>query len=63
MLPKRRGRPKKFMKKVQHITINKVQKKMRGLNNIDLKLEGLNGQRRITLTTNKKEYKSFSIIK
>jgi hypothetical protein len=59
MLPKRRGRPKKFTKKVQHIAINKVQKKMKGLNNIDLKLDGLNGQRRITLTTNKKEYKSL----
>lgn len=63
MLPKRRGRPKKFNRKIQHITINKVQKKMKAGNNLELKLDG--GQRRITLATtnNKKEYKSFSIIK
>ena len=60
MLPKRRGRPKKFVRKIQHITINKVQKKMRSPKN-GLKLEG-SGQRRITLAS-KKEYKSFSIIK
>ena len=50
------------MKKLQHITINKLNKKMKGTNNLELKLDGVN-QRRITLTTNKKEYTSFSIIK
>lgn len=33
MLPKRRGRPKKIVRKLQHITINKVQKKMRNVSN------------------------------
>ncbi len=51
------------MKKLQHLTINKLNKKMKGTNNLELKLDGINGQRRITLTTNKKEYTSFSIIK
>jgi hypothetical protein len=63
MQPKRRGRPKKILKKLNHITINKVNKKMKGINKLDLKLGGFNGERRITLTTNKKEYTSFSIIK
>ena len=36
---------------------------MKGINKLDLKLGGFNGERRITLTTNKKEYTSFSIIK
>jgi hypothetical protein len=63
MQPKRRGRPKKILKKLNHITINKVNKKMKGINKLDLKLDGFSGERRITLTTNKKEYTSFSIIK
>lgn len=69
MLPKRRGRPKKMMRKLQHIAVNKVHKKMRAIVSNraivphgEFKLDGVKGQRRITLA-NKKEYKSFSIIK
>lgn len=61
MSPKRRGRPKKMNRKVGHIAVNRVQKKMRQQG--EVKLDGLrDGNRRITLA-NKKEYKSFSIIK
>lgn len=31
MTPKRRGRPKKTIRKLQHISINRVQKKMRAI--------------------------------
>lgn len=33
MVPKRRGRPKKLLRKPQHIALNKVHKKMRNLTN------------------------------
>jgi len=52
-----------MVRKLQHIAVNKVHKKMRAVvPNGEFKLDGVKGQRRITLA-NKKEYKSFSIIK